>query len=174
MPNCSELTPAGRLGPQLYPCRISPRVVFRLRMTPVGCGLDNCAVTVNSSPPRPFRGVTVNGFSPGLLTSNPNLNTANGTGASNPFRLNRSQAQASGPTLPFRLAPHETLRMNPYLLISRWSSGESARLEWSKRGRKWRLRTLKFQLSVGSCADKCATHFIQPRFQRRLLNNRDY
>ncbi len=35
---------------------------------------------------------TVNGFSPGLLTNNPNLNTANGTGASNPFRLNRSQA----------------------------------------------------------------------------------
>ena len=35
---------------------------------------------------------TVNGFSPGLLTNNPNLNTANGTGASNPFRLNRTQA----------------------------------------------------------------------------------
>src|SRR5580698_7734430 len=35
---------------------------------------------------------TVNGFSPGLLTNNPNLNTANGAGASNPFRLNRSQA----------------------------------------------------------------------------------
>src|SRR5579862_9827452 len=27
-----------------------------------------------------------------LLTNNPNLNSANGTGASNPFRLNRSQA----------------------------------------------------------------------------------
>ena len=35
---------------------------------------------------------TVNGYSPGLLTNNPNLNTANGSGASNPFRLNRSQA----------------------------------------------------------------------------------
>ncbi len=35
---------------------------------------------------------TVNGFNPGLLTNNPNLNTANGAGASNPFRLNRSQA----------------------------------------------------------------------------------
>jgi phospholipase C len=35
---------------------------------------------------------TVNGFSPGLLTNNPNLNPANGTGASNPFRLNRTQA----------------------------------------------------------------------------------
>jgi len=35
---------------------------------------------------------TVNGFSPALLTNNPNLNSANGTGASNPFRLNRSQA----------------------------------------------------------------------------------
>jgi len=29
---------------------------------------------------------------PSLLTSNPNLNPANGTGASNPFRLNRTQA----------------------------------------------------------------------------------
>jgi phospholipase C len=35
---------------------------------------------------------TVNGFSPGLLTNNPNLNPANGSGAANPFRLNRSQA----------------------------------------------------------------------------------
>src|SRR5580704_1679340 len=35
---------------------------------------------------------SVNGFSPGLLTDNPNLNTSNGSGASNPFRLNRSQA----------------------------------------------------------------------------------
>src|ERR1700722_13082706 len=35
---------------------------------------------------------TVNGFSPGLLTNNPNLNAANGSGASNPFRLNRTQA----------------------------------------------------------------------------------
>lgn len=35
----------------------------------------------------------VNGLSGGLLTNNPNsLNTANGTGASNPFRLDRSQA----------------------------------------------------------------------------------
>jgi phospholipase C len=35
---------------------------------------------------------TVNGYNPGLLTNNPNLNTANSSGASNPFRLNRSQA----------------------------------------------------------------------------------
>jgi len=35
---------------------------------------------------------TVNGLSGGLLTLNPNLNTANGTGATNPFRLDRSQA----------------------------------------------------------------------------------
>ena len=35
---------------------------------------------------------TLNGYSPGLLTNNPNLNPANGAGASNPFRLNRSQA----------------------------------------------------------------------------------
>ena len=35
---------------------------------------------------------SVNGFSPGLLTNNPNLNPANGAGAANPFRLNRDQA----------------------------------------------------------------------------------
>ena len=36
---------------------------------------------------------SVNGLSAALLTSNPNyLNTANGTGAANPFRLDRSQA----------------------------------------------------------------------------------
>jgi phospholipase C len=34
----------------------------------------------------------VNGLTPSLLTSNPNLNAANGTGAANPFRLNRDQA----------------------------------------------------------------------------------
>lgn len=35
---------------------------------------------------------TVNGLSPALRERNPNLNAANGTGASNPFRLDRSQA----------------------------------------------------------------------------------
>ena len=35
---------------------------------------------------------TVNGLSPALLTKNPNLNPANLTGATNPFRLDRSQA----------------------------------------------------------------------------------
>ena len=34
----------------------------------------------------------VNGLTPSLLTNNPNLNPANGTGAANPFRLNRTQA----------------------------------------------------------------------------------
>ena len=34
----------------------------------------------------------VNGLSPALLTNNPNLNPANGAGATNPFRLDRSQA----------------------------------------------------------------------------------
>lgn len=38
---------------------------------------------------------TVNGLSGGLLAANPNLNPANGTGASNPFRLDRSQAATS-------------------------------------------------------------------------------
>ena len=35
---------------------------------------------------------TVNGFTPALLSNNPNLNPLNGTGATNPFRLDRSQA----------------------------------------------------------------------------------
>jgi len=35
---------------------------------------------------------TVNGLTGALLNSNPNLNPANGTGAANPFRLDRSQA----------------------------------------------------------------------------------
>jgi phospholipase C len=35
---------------------------------------------------------TVNGLSPALLTNNPNLNSANGAGAANPFRLDRTQA----------------------------------------------------------------------------------
>src|SRR5580700_8028423 len=36
---------------------------------------------------------TVNGFSPALLNNNPNAsNTTNGTGATGPFRLDRSQA----------------------------------------------------------------------------------
>ncbi len=35
---------------------------------------------------------TVNGLSPSLLTNNPNLNPENGSGAANPFRLDRSQA----------------------------------------------------------------------------------
>jgi phospholipase C len=35
---------------------------------------------------------TVNGFNPALLNNNPNLNPANGAGATNPFRLDRSQA----------------------------------------------------------------------------------
>lgn len=35
---------------------------------------------------------TVNGLSPALLSNNPNLNPANGTGATNPFRLDRTQS----------------------------------------------------------------------------------
>jgi phospholipase C len=38
---------------------------------------------------------SVNGFTPALLNNNPNLNAANGTGAANPFRLDRSQAHTS-------------------------------------------------------------------------------
>src|SRR5262249_49530099 len=34
----------------------------------------------------------VNGFTNALLSNNPNLNPANGTGATNPFRLDRTQA----------------------------------------------------------------------------------
>src|SRR5271169_2923547 len=50
----------------------------------------------NPSGEPPFHAVagtpTVNGLSNGLLSVNPNLNPANGTGATNPFRLDRSQA----------------------------------------------------------------------------------
>ncbi len=35
---------------------------------------------------------TVNGYTPALLNNNPNLNPANGAGAANPFRLDRTQA----------------------------------------------------------------------------------
>jgi phospholipase C len=38
---------------------------------------------------------TVNGLTPALLNNNPNLNPANGAGATNPFRLDRSQAVTS-------------------------------------------------------------------------------
>jgi len=38
---------------------------------------------------------TVNGFNPALLTINPNLNSANGSGATNPFRLDRTQAHTA-------------------------------------------------------------------------------
>jgi len=38
---------------------------------------------------------TVNGYTPALLNNNPNLNPANGTGATNPFRLDPSQAVTS-------------------------------------------------------------------------------
>jgi len=38
---------------------------------------------------------TVNGFTPSLLTNNPNLNPMNGAGATNPFRLDRTQAVTS-------------------------------------------------------------------------------
>jgi len=37
----------------------------------------------------------VNGLTNALLTRNPNLNPANGTGAANPFRLDRTQAQTA-------------------------------------------------------------------------------
>jgi phospholipase C len=38
---------------------------------------------------------SVNGFTDGLLHKNPNLNKENGSGASNPFRLDRSQAETA-------------------------------------------------------------------------------
>src|ERR1700691_286553 len=41
--------------------------------------------------PRPAT-PSINGLSAALLNNNPNLNPANGTGAANPFRLDRSQA----------------------------------------------------------------------------------
>jgi phospholipase C len=38
---------------------------------------------------------TINGYSPALLTHNPNLNPGNGNGATNPFRLSPAQAATS-------------------------------------------------------------------------------
>jgi phospholipase C len=53
-------------------------------------------VATNPAGEPPFTPVvgtpTVNGIQGGLSTNNPNLNPANGTGATNPFRLDRSQA----------------------------------------------------------------------------------
>jgi phospholipase C len=55
---------------------------------------------------RPLAGTpSINGFTSALLTSNPNLNAANGTGASNPFRLNRDQALTSSQSHSY--APEE-------------------------------------------------------------------
>lgn len=52
------------------------------------------AVNPPGEPPFHAAGGTpsVNGLTAALLTNNPNLNTKNGAGASNPFRLNRNQA----------------------------------------------------------------------------------
>jgi phospholipase C len=51
---------------------------------------------LNLAGENPFHGKsdtpTINGFSPALLTNNPNLNPANGTAATNPFRLAPAQA----------------------------------------------------------------------------------
>ena len=57
-------------------------------------------VATNPAGEPPFRAKrntpTVNGFTPALLANNPNLNPANGTGsATNPFRLDRTQAVTS-------------------------------------------------------------------------------
>jgi phospholipase C len=53
-------------------------------------------VATNPTGEPPFKAAhdtpTVNGLGNTLLNANPNLNPANGTGASNPFRLDRSQA----------------------------------------------------------------------------------
>ena len=38
---------------------------------------------------------TINGYGTALLTHNPNLNPANGTGATNPFRLSPAQASTA-------------------------------------------------------------------------------
>jgi phospholipase C len=52
------------------------------------------ALNPNGEPPfQPFPNTpSVNGLSNALLYNNPNLNPANGSGAANPFRLDRSQA----------------------------------------------------------------------------------
>jgi phospholipase C len=55
---------------------------------------------------------SVNGLSGALMSNNPNLNTANGAGASNPFRLDRSQAATSDQNhnyTPEQMAMHDGL-----------------------------------------------------------------
>ena len=51
---------------------------------------------LNPSGEPPFHALpntpTINGLSNALLTNNPNLNPLNGSGAANPFRFNRTQA----------------------------------------------------------------------------------
>jgi len=46
----------------------------------------------------------VNGYTFALLNNNPNLNTANGAGAGNPFRLDRSQANTADQNHAYRAA----------------------------------------------------------------------
>jgi phospholipase C len=55
---------------------------------------------------------SVNGLAGALMSSNPNLNTANGSGATNPFRLDRSQAATSDQNhnyTPEQMAMHNGL-----------------------------------------------------------------
>ncbi len=55
---------------------------------------------------------SVNGLSGALMSNNPNLNTANGAGATNPFRLDRSQAATSDQNhnyTPEQMAMHDGL-----------------------------------------------------------------
>ena len=55
----------------------------------------------------------VNGLSHSLLTQNPNLNPANGAGASNPFRLNRSQALTADQNHDYN--PEQSAYLNGYM-----------------------------------------------------------
>ncbi len=67
---------------------------------------------------------TVNGLSSGLLSNNPNLNPLNGAGATNPFRLDRSQAATRDQGHGYRARPTVQLTFPLWPPPSRWSMGE--------------------------------------------------
>ncbi len=54
---------------------------------------------------------TVNGLTNALLNNNPNLNPANGTGAANPFRLDRSQAFTQDQDHDYLLSNRHSMRV---------------------------------------------------------------
>ena len=74
---------------------------------------------------------TVNGYTNALFTNNPNLNPLNGSGAANPFRLDRSQAvtSRSGPRLYGRATGVQQGCDGP-ISVLRWHGGTASFGRW--------------------------------------------